>query len=153
MKWILIFFSALLLSLNFFNVFRSDIPVYDHKEKFDPSLSYINSTDKLVFVADSIASKDHIPQGSLQYAITVSKIIRYRFYHGFSQYNVSSNWIAAFGERYFGHGLASHVKPDNILKYNYGACSQQSIVLMEVMKRKIFLIVVWAFLIIMLWNY
>src|SRR5205823_8534340 len=108
----------------------------DRKEKFDPTLSYINSTNKLIAAADSSAEKNNIQQGSLQYAEIVSTIIRSRFYHGFSRYRLCDNWIAACGEKIFGHGLASHVNPDNILKYSYGGCSQQSIVLMEVMKRK-----------------
>lgn len=136
MKLLLIAISALLLLPNFFNVNLADTPIYDHKELFNPGLAYINSTEKLIQVSDSIAKKNNIPQNSLKYAIMVSQIIRNRFYHGFSRYPLNQNWIAAVSERCAGYGLASIVKPDDILKYSYGGCSQQSIVLIEVMKRK-----------------
>ena len=136
MKLLLITLSTLLLLPNFFAVHLEQKPVYDHKELFDPSLAYINSTEKLINVADSIALKNHITQGSLSYAVMVSSILRSRFYHGFSRYPLNQNWIAAMGEHFFGYGLASIVNPDDILQYDFGGCSQQSIVLMEVMKRK-----------------
>ncbi|MDQ6756279.1 MAG: hypothetical protein M3004_05015 [Bacteroidota bacterium] len=136
MKLLLVAISILLLLPNFFHIQLGKKPQYDHKELFNPGLAYINSIPKLIEVSDSIAKKNNIPQGTLCYAVNVSKLIKERFYHGFSRYPLSQNWIAAYGEYFCGYGLASIVKPDDILKYNYGGCSQQSIVLMEVMKRK-----------------
>lgn len=136
MKLILIAISLLLLVPNFFNIHLDKNPQYDQKEQFDPGLAYINSTEKLIGAADTIARQKNISHNSLAYAITVSNILRKRFYHGFSHYPLSKNWIAATGEQLFGHGLSCIVKPDDILKYGFGGCSQQSIVLMEVMKRK-----------------
>jgi len=136
MKLLLIAISALLLLPNFFNVHLEEAPKYDHKEMFDSGLAYINSTEKLITIADSTAKQQNISQNSLAYAITVSHILRNRFYHGFSRYPLNQNWIAAVSENMFGYGLASIVNPDDILKYSFGGCSQQSIVLMEVMKRK-----------------
>ena len=136
MKIVLLSLTVLFLLPNFFPLHLDETPQYDHREKFNPDLAYINSTDKLIAVADSTAKQSNISQGTLAYAIVVSKIIRYRFYHGFSRYPLNENWIAAVGEKFFGYGMASIVKPDDILKYSFGGCSQQSIVLMEVMKRK-----------------
>lgn len=136
MKPLLLVLSALLLLPNFFTAHLAENPRYDNKEQFNPGLAYINSTEKLIEVSDSIAGKNNIPQKSLGYAVTVSQILRNRFYHGFSRYPLNQNWIAAVSELTIGNGLASIVDPDNILKYNFGGCSQQSIVLMEVMKRK-----------------
>lgn len=136
MKYVLIAISALLLLPNFFNIHLEDKPQYDHKELFEPGLAYINSTEKLIAVADSIAKQKNIRDNSFAYALTVSTILRNRFYHGFSRYPLSENWIATTGESLFGYGLGSIVKPDDILKYSFGGCSQQSIVLIEVMKRK-----------------
>lgn len=136
MKLLLIAISALLLLPNFFNINLAETPQYDQKEQFDPGLAYINSTEKLINVSDSIALRNNIPQNSLAYAITVSQILRNRFYHGFSRYPLNQNWIAAVGERFLGYGLASIVNADDILKYSFGGCSQQAIVLAEVMKRK-----------------
>ena len=136
MKLLLISLSILLLIPNFLHVKLEPTPVYDHIEKYDTSLGYITSIKQLIHVADSIALARKIDKDSLKYAITVATLIRNRFYHGFSQYPLNENWIAAVGEYCFGYGLASIVKPDDILKYHYGGCSQQTIVLMEVMKNK-----------------
>ncbi len=136
MKLLLIAISALLLLPNFFKVHLESPPKYDQKEQFDPRLAYINSTEKLIEISDSIAKQKNVSHDSLAYAIIVSQILKNRFYHGFSRYPVNQNWIAAVGEYFFGYGLASIVKPDDILKYSFGGCSQQSIVLMEAMKRK-----------------
>jgi len=136
MKLILITAGILLLLPNFINIQLGSNPSYDNKEQFNPHLSYINSTQKLIEVADSVAKQKSISQGSLQYAVMLTGILRERFYHGFSRYPVNENWIAVAAEYLFGYGLAYIVKPDDILKYNFGGCSQQSIVLMEVMKRK-----------------
>lgn len=136
MKIFLITVSVLLFIPNFLDIHLEKTPVYDQKELFNPGLAYINSTEKLIGAADSIAKKKNIAHNSLSYAVTVTGILRNRFYHGFSRYPLSENWIAAIGEHFIGYGLASIVKPDDILKYNFGGCSQQSIVLMEVMKRK-----------------
>ena len=136
MKILLILFSVLLFIPNFLSITLEKPPAYNNKEQYDPSLAYINSTEKLIYIADSIADKKGIEQNSLTYAITVTDIIRRRFYHGFSKYPLKQNWIAATSEKLVGFGLASIVKPDDILKYNYGGCSQQAILLMEVMKKK-----------------
>jgi hypothetical protein len=136
MKLMLIAISVLLLAPNFFNIHLEEKPQYDNKELFDPRLAYINSTKKLIEVADSTAAQKNVRQGTLLYAIVAADIIRKRFYHGFSRYPLNQNWMAATGEYFCGYGLASIVKPDDILKYSYGGCSQQSIVLMEVMKSK-----------------
>lgn len=136
MKIVWIVISALLLTPNFFKVSLQETPVYDHKEKFDPGLAYINSTQKLIEVADSIAAKEDFATNSFAYARTVSFLLRNKFYHGFSKYALNQNWIAAVGARFFGYGLDCIVNPDDILQYNYGGCSQQSMVLMQVMKTK-----------------
>lgn len=136
MKFLLITLSALLLIPNFINVHLADIPKYNSKEKFDPSLSYINSTEKLIKVSDSIARFKNIPENSFEYALTVTQLLRKRFYHGYSRYSLNENWLAASGEYMFGYGLGSIVNSDDILKYKFAACSQQAIVLTEVMKAK-----------------
>lgn len=136
MKFLLIAISALLLLPNFLNVHLAEKPQYDNKERFNPRLAYINTTERLITVADSIAQKNNVPENSIAYAVTVAKILRDRFYHGFSRYPVNENWIAASAEHLLGYGLAAIVDPDDILKYNFGGCSQQSIVLTEVMKKK-----------------
>lgn len=136
MKLLLITLSVLFLIPNFFKNALEKTPQYSHYESYDPQLSYINSIDKLIFVADSIATPGNIKQGSLPYALIINKIISNHFFHGFSHFTLDKNWIAAAGEYCFGHNLSCIVKADDILKYGYAGCSQQAIVLIEAMKRK-----------------
>ena len=136
MKFLTISLAPLLLLPLFFNISLEKEPVYNNRELFDPSLSGINSIHTLIDYADSSAKKEHIRNGSLGYAIFVSCIIKKRFYHGFSNYTLQQNWIAATAQYFFGKSLAAPVKPDEILQYPYAGCSQQAIVLMAVMKEK-----------------
>ena len=122
MKLLLITISALLLLPNFFNVHLEQTPQYDHKELFNLQLAYINSTDQLIATSDSVAYKNNIATNSFGYALIVYHLLKERFYHGFSRYPLNQNWIAATGEYFFGYGLASIVKPDDILKYSFGGC-------------------------------
>jgi hypothetical protein len=134
MKIFLISLSVLLLLPNFFNITLEEKPGYNKEELYDPSLSGINSVQKLMNYADSISQKKY-ERNSLQYAMVVSNIIEKRFYHGFSVYSLRQNWIAAVTQYIFGHDVANPVNPEDIIKYPYAGCSQQAIVLTEVMKR------------------
>lgn len=136
MKIIAILLIPIFLLPLFLNTSPGNLPVYNNHELFDPSLSRLNTTQKLVDFTDSLANVDHIKIGSLGYGVLVASIIRKRFYHGFSRYTLQANWIAFISQYLFGHGLASPVNSDDILKYPYAGCSQQAIVLMNVMHEK-----------------
>ena len=134
---LLTFLLALLLFLPLlFNISLEKNPVYNKKEMFDPSLSNINSVQKLVSYSDSIANVNQIKPASLGYAVLVGSILRKRFYHGFSSYTLQQDWLAVIGQLFLGRGLAAPVDPNEILKYPYAGCSQQAIVMMTVMKEK-----------------
>ena len=135
-KTILIGLTILFISLNFIDIDINKIEPYDQKEEFDPRLSYLNSIDKLENYIDSTIKTRAIEPSSVEYVATISKAIRYRFYHGFSHFTLKENWIAAVGEKIFGYGLASKVKPEDIMHLPYAACSQQALVMMEILKRK-----------------
>ncbi len=135
-KPILIAVSAVFLSLNFINKDINEILPYDHKEQFNPHLSYLNSIDKLEAYIDSNERAGHISSNSVEYVVTISQAIRNRFYHGFSHFSIQENWIAAFAEKLIGYGLASKVRPEDIMQHPYAACSQQAMVMMSVLKRK-----------------
>ena len=135
-KPILIALSAVLLSLNFINVDINERLPYDHKEQFDPKLSYLNSIDRLENYIDSNEKAGSIKPNTVDYVVTISQAIRNRFYHGFSHFTIQENWIAAFSEKIMGYGLASKVRPDDIMQNAYAACSQQSMVMMAILRRK-----------------
>ena len=134
------FLSLLLAAATFFaapfQYFPGKKPAYNNKELFEPSLSSINSVQKLITYSDSIANINHIKTGSLGYGVLVASVLRKRFYHGFSYYTFQQNWLAVTAQYFLGRGLAAPVDPDEILKFPYAGCSQQAIVMMAVMKEK-----------------
>ncbi len=137
---VLITFAVLLLVPNFFNKdLNGDAyytPPYDHKEKYDPAIGHINSLDKLEKYIDQVAAEQHIKTGSLDYVVAVEDVIEKRFYHGFSHLTTRENWIAAVAEKLFGYGLSCKVLPEDIMQHANAACSQQSMVMMEMLNRK-----------------
>jgi hypothetical protein len=139
-RTLLVITALLLLAPNFidWDLNRSDYytPPYDNKEKYDPSLGYINSVAKLAEFVDENARQQGIEKGSLAYVVAMEDAIEKRFYHGFSHLTTSDNWIAAFSEKLFGFGLSCKVIPSEIMLHGNAACSQQSMVMMELLKKQ-----------------
>ena len=133
---ILIFLSVVFLVPNFINIDINEVLPYDQKEQFDPNLSYLQSIDGLEKYIDSIVAEKKISRDSVDYVVTIATAIRERFYHGFSHFTLKENWIAAVGEKVVGYGLASKVIPSDIMNHPYAACSQQAMVMMEILKQK-----------------
>jgi hypothetical protein len=136
LKPVLILLSAILLVPNFIDRDINEVLPYDHKEMYDPGLSYINNIDKLEKHIDSVATASSVPVQSVEYVTTIANAISSRFYHGFSHFTLKENWIAAVSEKVVGYGLASKVKPGDIMQHDCAACSQQAMVMMEILKRK-----------------
>jgi hypothetical protein len=114
-------------------------PVYNQHEEFDPSLARLNTMKKLSAYCDSLYNRQINVAGSLSsltYAEVANHVIRKRFYHGFSFYGAKTNFMASAISKISEPGLSAIVIPDDILSYQYGACSQQSIILMELLKQK-----------------
>jgi hypothetical protein len=116
------------------------IPVYNNTEEFDPSLSRLNSIDKLVKYCDSLYLGSSFVNNRYaverDYTDIVASVVRKRFYHGYSYYGFGSNYMSLLLSKITLDGLNAVVIPSDILKYPYAACSQQSIVMMEVLRSK-----------------
>jgi hypothetical protein len=114
--------------------------VYNGIEAYDPSLSRLNSLEKLEQYCDSIYGEKAFAGGSIEFERTytdiVSSAVRNRFFHGYSYYSINDNYLAKIVAKVTMPGLNALVIPDEILKHPYAACSQQSIVMMEVLKDK-----------------
>jgi len=114
--------------------------VYNKVEAYDPSLSRLNSLKKLEQYCDSIYAERVFSGGQDEfervYTDIASNTVRNRFYHGYSYYGFEDNYLAAFASKIAMPGLSALVIPDEILKHPYAACSQQSIVMMDVLKDK-----------------
>ena len=85
---------------------------------------------------DEAAALKNIDINSAEYNVLLAYIISCRFYHGFSHWKLNENWIAALGEKVTGIGLSCKVQPNEIMQNPYAACSQQALVMMEILKRK-----------------
>lgn len=106
-------------------------------ELYNPKLSYINSVNKAVFYTDSIYSTYNLAQfDTAQYVHIASKFTKERFFHGLSAYSISENWVAFVCSKLFWSHLSAIVSANDILKYNSGLCSQQTIVFLEILKNK-----------------
>lgn len=115
-------------------------PVYNGKEEYDPSLQRLSSVSMLEQYCDSLyesmksTGTDSAYERS--YPEIVSSVVRRKFYHGYSNYGYADNYVAVLLEPLTGKNAAAIVIPDDIMKYPYAACSQQSIVMMDLLRRK-----------------
>lgn len=115
-------------------------PVYNKVEEYDPSLSRLSSIDKVIVYCDSLYQVQYGAANGTDfgknYSNIVSRLIRKRFYHGYSHYSSNDNYLSVLFSRATLDGYSAIVVPDDILKHPNAACSQQSIIMMEVLKKK-----------------
>lgn len=135
-KPILIALAILLFLPNLFNKDIHSSSQFSKKENFDPRLSTLKSLQALELFADSIANSKNIQYNSFAYVELLETIIKNRFYHGFSHFTLSENWIAAVAGKWLKEDYACKVQPEKILQHNNAACSQQAIVLMALLRNK-----------------
>jgi len=135
-KLLLVGFALLLLAPNFVHRDINTIAPYNQKEKFTASLQRLNSIAQLEQYIDSIAAANHIQSSSFAYVELTEKIIEERFYHGFSHYSLNENWIAALAGRLIKEDYACKVDPESMMLHANAACSQQAIVVLEILRRK-----------------
>ncbi len=134
---------SILTAIPLFVIYKEKVEINVVRgEDYNPKLHYLNSIDKIIDYADSVynynSNNDFDLQGidTAVYVSIVSDLIKKRFYFGLSNYNISQNWIAAlFGELFWPH-LSAIVEPNDILHYSEGLCSQQTIVFMEILKKR-----------------
>lgn len=123
--------------------YSSGVPEYNGQEEFDPSLQRLNSLKSLERFCDSLFLAKQQIQENIQfeeaYPEIVVSTVRRRFYHGYSTFGLSNNFAALAFEPLTGKKASAIVLPDQLLKYSYAACSQQSIVVMSLLKEKGFI--------------
>lgn len=101
-------------------------------EAYDPELARLRSVSALKAYCDSLQQRDP----SASYPEILAEVMTQRFYHGYSYYSVGNNPVSVLLEPVIKKGINAIVIPDDIMKYAYAACSQQSIVAMEILKEK-----------------
>lgn len=107
-------------------------------EAYNPGLSRINSLAKLEVYTDSLyqQSIENIPPGLNRYPLIIGNVIRNRFYHGYLTYDIGNNFLAMLAGKISGRTYDAIVKADEILKYSGADCRQQSLVMMELLRKK-----------------
>lgn len=125
----------------FFPRYNEQPPYEVGIEKFDPTLSRLNSVEAFIHFCDSLYGSTTIASSdSGVYAGIVGTVLRYRFVHGYTYYHLGHNYIATLLAPIINKDLSAIVIPDDILKYPKAACSQQSLVGMKVLMEKGFLV-------------
>ncbi len=105
-------------------------------ETFDPGLTYLTSLDRVTHWLDSTAAVRGIKPASRQYVDLADTLVRLRFVHSYSHYRPSDDVISYLLGRLVWSDLSAIVDPDDILKLNQAACSQQAIVFMAMLRQK-----------------
>jgi hypothetical protein len=144
-RWVLFILSVVLLLPNFNYNILVNIPTEangghrrlgERWEQYDASLArQLTSVNDILAYSEKLAREKNIQKGTLEYASLVGEVVSKRFFHGYSHYATGQNWLAALAGKYVWWDLSALVRPDDIMKYPMGACSQQSIVLMECFRR------------------
>lgn len=102
-------------------------------EEYDSSLFYrLQSVDDLLSYTDSVIGTD--ARQSRAYVESLANTIRKRFFHGYSYYSATNNWLSWLAGVILWDHLHAIVLPDDIMKFPNAACSQQAIVLKECFK-------------------
>lgn len=103
-------------------------------EEYDPTyFNRFQNIQGIVNYSDSCLSSEK--RNTLAYYNFTAGTIRKRFYHGYSHYQFSDNPLSYLAGICIWDDLSAIVIPDDIMKHPMAACSQQSIVLMEVFRR------------------
>lgn len=106
-------------------------------EQYDPKLLDVNTLNKASAYIDEEFSKLGISYfDTAKYVQLTSKFTKDRFFHGLARYSYSDNWIAYSGSIILWDHLSAIVDPNDILNNSEGLCSQQTIVFMELLKKK-----------------
>lgn len=110
---------------------------YNKKELFNQNLNTINSIPKAInFINYRTGSKDGIPFDTINYVNEASNFVKQRFVFGLSRYSYLDNWIACLCNDVAWDHFSAIVNPNDIIKHNQGICSQQTIVFLEILKKK-----------------
>lgn len=109
---------------------------YNGKEKYAPQLSFLNSIDKLEKFVDAAAADKNISIASVAYLEMLENTVSHRFFHGFSHKTLSQDWITFVADKITETNLSCLVSPEEIMQHPNAACSQQALVMMEILKRK-----------------
>ncbi|SFG14223.1 hypothetical protein SAMN05518801_10860 [Novosphingobium sp. CF614] len=100
-------------------------------ELFDQALARIDNIDTAEAEVRRWAGNNATPVAT---AYAIEMLLRKRFYHSYSYYSVSDDWVLWLAS-FLRSDVAQKVEPDDILKQPWAGCSQQAIVAQVLLKR------------------
>lgn len=102
-------------------------------ESWDPRLARVQSIDQAMQVLPSYIARQHGSRDA-RIASGVYMFVRQRFFHDWSYLTYRENWLAALSGLVW-INLREPVLPDDILKHRRAICSQQAIVMIELLRQ------------------
>lgn len=135
--FLLLAITTTFLMLLSFTSNNNSVPKTIPDELFESNLLQYNTVSKLGKYADLLYSEQ---KGSsfdtATYIISASNLVKKRFLYGISNYSFKENWIIVLLGNVCWEHIMAKVGPDEILEGYEGLCSQQTIVFMELAKRR-----------------
>jgi len=118
--------------------FSEPIKIYsdvksDVKEEYSPEIAIISSMKEFKNkIRTEIKKKD---LSGIEIPILIDDYVRMKFKHGYSTVDWHDNWFLSFLNMLFPqYYFNSLMKPNNIIRKEYGICNQQAIVFQDVVK-------------------
>lgn len=100
----------------------------------DPVAAKVASIDEALIVLPRFTDGGNNPT-PYDTALGIQRFARARFYHGYSSYRFCENWVANLSGL-VRPDLPDIISPEDILSRPYAGCSQQGIVVQELLKRR-----------------
>lgn len=120
--------------------FDEEQAVNSRNEDYDASLSRLNSIKALTDYCDSFYQARYPNANEKEYeekySNLLASIVRKKFFHGYSYYGFNDNYLLSLFSKITRNGYSAVIVPNDILKYPSASCSQQSVVMMEVLRSK-----------------
>lgn len=100
-------------------------------ELFDPELSRVDSIDKAeIWIRAHLSAEP----SQAEIAEEIARFMRLRFFHDLATFRFSDDWVAYFAG-FAWDDLAAPVRPDDLMKYRRGICTQQAMVFQAILER------------------
>lgn len=109
--------------------------LFQPHELYNPDLQVVDNIDQVIEKIQSYQTSSRITD-TLLFVKKTSEFVKNKFVHGLTNYSLSENWIVyLLGKTTWSH-FSAIVDPEDIVKHSEALCSQQTIVFMEILRRK-----------------
>lgn len=107
-------------------------PAEPGDELFDPDLARVDSLDEAeIWIRARLDSSN---PSDAEIAEEIARFMRLRFFHDLATFRFSHDWVAYLAG-FVWRDLAAPVRPDDLLKYRRGICTQQAMVFQALLER------------------